>query len=95
MCFSWRNMICCNFIFPFKILEKKFYGNMVLGVKKIAVFPLARPTLFQITDCYFLSVKMQNKKVKHCPSTKYLFFFFCCFFFHKIKDPTLFFSGEK
>ena len=38
--------------------------------------------------CYFLSVKMQNKKVKHQPSTKYLYF-------HKITGSTLFFSGEK
>ena len=38
--------------------------------------------------CYFLSVKMQNKKVKHRPLTKHLYF-------HKITGPTLFFSGEK
>ena len=31
---------------------------------------------------------MQNKKVKHRPSTKYLYF-------HKITDPTQFFSGDK
>ena len=31
---------------------------------------------------------MQNKKVKHRPSTKYLYF-------HKITGPILFFSGEK
>ena len=31
---------------------------------------------------------MQNKKVKHRPSTKYLYF-------HKITGPTLFFSGEE
>ena len=31
---------------------------------------------------------MENKKVKHRPSTKYLYF-------HKITGPTLFFSGEK
>ena len=38
--------------------------------------------------CYFLSVKMQNKKVKHQPLTNYLYF-------HKITRLTLFFSGEK
>ena len=31
---------------------------------------------------------MQNKKVKHQPSAKYLYF-------HKITDPTLFFSMRK
>ena len=31
---------------------------------------------------------MQSKKVKHRPSTKYLYF-------HKITGPILFFSGEK
>ena len=31
---------------------------------------------------------MQNKKVKHQPSAKYLYF-------HKITGPTLFFSGER
>ena len=31
--------------------------------------------------CYFLSVKTQNKKVKHWPTTKYLYF-------HKIKSLT-------
>ena len=38
------------------------------------MFPLTRPTLFQTPDCYFLSVKMQNKKVKHRPSTQYPYF---------------------
>ena len=53
------------------------------------MFPLTRPTLFQTSDsAIFLSVKMQNKKVNHRPSTKYLYF-------HKITGPTLFFSGEK
>ena len=52
------------------------------------MFPLTRPTLFQTPDCYFLSVKMQNKKVKHRPSTKY-------WYFHTITGLTLFFSGEK
>ena len=45
--------------------------------------------VFNARLCYFLSVKMQNKKkVKHRPSTKYLYF-------HTITGPTLFFSGEK
>ena len=49
-----------------------------LGIKKkIALFPLTWPTLFQTPD----SVKMQNKTVKHGPSTKYLYF-------HKITGPT-------
>ena len=56
--------------------------------KKIAVFPLTRQILFQTPDCYFLSVKMQNKKVKQGPSTKYLYS-------HKITGLTLFFYGEK
>ena len=39
--------------------------------------------------CYFLSVKMQNKKAKHQSSTKYLYF-------HKITGQALFlFFGEK
>ena len=38
--------------------------------------------------CFFLSVKMQNKKVKHRPSTKYPYF-------RKIAGSTLFFSGER
>ena len=60
-----------------------------VGVKKIAVFPLTQPTLFQTSDsAIFLSIKMQNKTVKHQPSTKYLYF-------HKITGPTVFFSGEK
>ena len=42
--------------------------------KKIAVFTLTQLILFQTSDCYFLSVKMQNKNVKHQPSTKYLYF---------------------
>ena len=61
---------------------------LALGVKRIVVFPLTRPTMFQTPD-YFLSVKMQNIKVKHRPSTKYLFFF------HKITGPTLFFFWRK
>ena len=57
--------------------------------KKIGVFPLARPTLFQTPDSViFLSVKMKNKNIKHRPSTKYLYF-------HKTTGPTLFFSEEK
>ena len=56
--------------------------------KKIAVFPLTLLTLFHTLLCYFLSVKVQNKKVKHRPSTKYLYFY-------KITGPILFFSGEK
>ena len=38
--------------------------------------------------CYFLSVKMQNKKIKHRPSTKYLYF-------HKVTGPTLFWRKKK
>ena len=53
------------------------------------MFPLTRPILFQAPDsAIFLSVKMQNKKVKHRPLTKYLHF-------HKITGRILFFSGEK
>ena len=62
---------------------------LALGVKRIVVFPLTRPTMFQTPD-YFLSVKMQNIKVKHRPSTKYLFFFFV-----KLQARPCFFSGEK
>ena len=40
--------------------------------------------------CYFLLVKMQNKKVKHQPSTKYLYF-------HKnyTSDPVLFWRKQQ
>ena len=46
--------------------RKEFLPNLngTLGVKQIAVFPLTRPTQFQTHLCYFLSVKMQNKKSK-------------------------------
>ena len=40
-----------------------------------------------VSNARLLSVKMQNKQVKHRPSTKYSYF-------HNITGPTLFFSGE-
>ena len=64
------------------------YISSILNGVKIAVFPFFRPSLFQTPDSAISISKMQNKKAKHRPSTKYLYF-------HKITGPTLFFSGEK
>ena len=65
-----------------KMVDLRLY--MYNKASKIAVFPLTRTTLYQTAD----SVKVQNKNVKHRPSTKHQYF-------HKITDPTLFFSREK
>ena len=70
------------------LMFEKRSKNADLGVKK-ALFPLTRPTLpvSIIRLCYLLISKMQNKKVKHQLSIKYLYF-------QKITGPTLLFSGE-
>ena len=61
-----------------------------LDQRTVTILAIFRPTdpVSNTLLCYFLSVKMQNKKLKHRPSTKYLYF-------HKITGPTLFFSGEN
>ena len=59
-----------------------------MGVKNSYVSTNPTDPVSKTRLCYFLSIKMQNKKEKHRPSTKYLYF-------HKITGPTLFFSGEK
>ena len=64
------------------------------GELKIAVFPLTRPTTFQTPDfAILLSLKMQNKKVKHRPATKFPFFFF--FFLNYRPDPVLFWRKNR
>ena len=80
----YSNRVNILYVFPSSLYIYIIYTIMC----KKAMFALTRQTLFQTPDCYFLSVKMQNKKVKHIPSTKYPYF-------HKITGPTVCFSAEK
>ena len=74
------------------LLAEKFSCSAIFSKKEFAIVSnLARstsPTDPVSNSAIFLSVKMQNKKIKHRLSKQYLYF-------HKITDPTLFFSGEE